>query len=203
MSDDHVPPEKLFGKPRPPGLVAVPSCIRCNDAASLDDEYFKTTMALRRDIRHHPVIQQIRPSVLRSFLKPAKKRFAKAFLSTFRRVDFPGTEDGPTAVLTYDVHLYRLYRVIVRTTHGFFFKEVGEPINRSCFVGVVGDKELEEADPEFQEQVRLQFARIPMTTIGSGVFSFRAVRDRTDPRLTVWLMTFYRRVTFLSATLPH
>jgi len=204
ITADHVPPQTLFGKPRPSDLLTVPSCERCNNLASLDDEYFKSRIAFRKDIKEHEVIKQIRPSVIRAFEKKEKQGFAKAFLRSLQRVDFPGSPGPAQPGLTYEVELDRLYRVIARVTHGYHWKEVGHRIDLStCYVGVVGDEQLEGADPEFQEATRQQFSTAPSTTIGNKVFSFQGVRDKADRRVTVWLMTFYERVNFLSATLPY
>ena len=202
ITDDHIPPKNLFGKPRPSNLLAVPSCERCNNLASLDDEYFKSRIVFRKDVKEHAVIKQIRPSVIRSFEKKKKEGFAEAFLKSLQRVDFPGSPGSTSPTLTYDVDLSRFYRVISRTTQAYHWKEIGQRVPSSCYVGVVGDQQLEGADAEFQELVRQEFSAAPVTTIGNKVFSFQGIHDLGDRRITVWLMAFYERVTFLSATLP-
>ena len=47
LADDHIPPKSLFGKPRPPDLIKIPSCGPCNNQASKDDEYFKTVLVFK------------------------------------------------------------------------------------------------------------------------------------------------------------
>ena len=204
ITEDHVPPKNLFGKPLPPGILKVPACTECNNRASKDDEYFRSRIAFRKDIKDHDVIKQIRPVVIRSFERKEQARFARGFLRTLRPIEFPGPPGPEPAGLTYEVELHRLYRVVSRVTHGYHFDQTAQRIDlSSCYVGVLGDKELEAAPQEFHEQMRQQFATTPITTIGNKVFAFQGVRDLGDRRITVWLMTFYDRVTFLSATLPY
>ncbi len=40
-TSDHVPPQLLLRKPYPPNLLTVPSCVRCNNGPSKDEEYFR------------------------------------------------------------------------------------------------------------------------------------------------------------------
>lgn len=49
-TDDHIPPENLFGKPRPPDLIKVPACLTCNRSCSKDDEYFRLKVGLNQDV---------------------------------------------------------------------------------------------------------------------------------------------------------
>lgn len=204
ITRDHVPPKNLFGKPLPPEILKVPSCLRCNNRASKDDEYFRSRFAFRKDIKDHEIVKQIRPVVIRSFERKEQAGFARGFLGILRPVEFPGPPGPEPAGLTYDVELYRLYRVVSRVTHGYHWDQTGQQIDLSaCYVGVLGDQELEAAPPEFHDQMHKQFSTTTLTTIGNNVFSFRGVRDMDDRRITVWLMTFYERVTFLSATLPY
>ena len=204
ITEDHIPPKNLFGKPLPPGILQVLACTECNNRASKEDESFRSRMAFRKDIKDHEVIKQIRPIVIRSFERKEQAGFARGFLRTLRPIEFPGPPGPEPAGLTYDVELHRLYRVVSRVTHGYHFNQTGQRIDlSSCYVGVLGAEELEAAPPEFLEQTRQQFAATPITTIGYKVFAFQGVRDLGDRRITVWLMTFYDHVTFLSATLPY
>src|SRR5438105_2116110 len=51
-TEDHIPPRCLFGLPLPSTLIKVPSCFRCNNGASKDDEYFRMVLSFRHDIDH-------------------------------------------------------------------------------------------------------------------------------------------------------
>jgi hypothetical protein len=115
ITDDHVPPRNLFPAPRPNNLLVVPSCLRCNQGASLDDEYFRLTLTFRDDTYEHPAVQQFLPSVLRSLQKPTKLRFSQAFLRSVAEVDVntkAGIYLGRRSA--YNVDLTRLDRVAAR-----------------------------------------------------------------------------------------
>jgi hypothetical protein len=47
-TDDHIPPQSLYPKPRRPNLQlhTVPACATCNNGASSDDEEFKMIVGL-------------------------------------------------------------------------------------------------------------------------------------------------------------
>jgi 5-methylcytosine-specific restriction endonuclease McrA len=48
LTDDHIPPQNLFPKPRPSNLnlITVPACRKCNGSASKDDEYFRYCLCM-------------------------------------------------------------------------------------------------------------------------------------------------------------
>jgi len=200
LTDDHIPPACLFGTPRPPGLITVPSCPTCNQLGSKDDEYFKLVLAVRRDISKHPVIERIRPGALRSLERSEAHWFARAFISTFRVARFPGSQGIPEKRLTYDVDLDRLYRVISRTTQGLYFHAVGKPVDRACSVYAVGDEQILALGDDSVARIRQEFAGAPTHNFGEGVFTVQGLRNQEDQRESLWLMLFYGRVPFLSAT---
>ncbi len=72
ITDDHVPPQNMFPSPRPPDLITVPACRRCNQGFSMEDEYFRIAVlgpaALQdpraREIWDGPVVRGLRRSIL-------------------------------------------------------------------------------------------------------------------------------------------
>ena len=59
-------------------------------------------------------------------------------------------------------------------------------------------------EPEFVKEIRRFFAPLinsQPTSLGR-VFSYWKHFDADDPNVSVWLMLFYRRVVFMSFTLP-
>jgi hypothetical protein len=85
VTDDHVPPKSLFGKPRPT-LVTVPSCLQCNAGASKDDEYFRTMIAFRHDL-DHPDASAAFDAAMRSLARPRGGGIRTALLNGLREVD--------------------------------------------------------------------------------------------------------------------
>ena len=109
VTGDHVPPKNLFPPPRPNNLIVVPSCLPCNQSASLDDEYFRLTLSLRDDTRDHPAVGLLLPSVRRSLANPRKAKFTRAFRRGITRADI----ETPAGIFlgqgpAYQVDLRRL-----------------------------------------------------------------------------------------------
>jgi hypothetical protein len=129
VTDDHVPPQCLFGSPLPDNLVEVPGCKSCNQGSHMDDEYLKTVLAMRDDLHDHPIVEKILPSVTRGLLRPKfpglGRRIARS-MKARRRFTPSGLYGG--IVHTYDVDLRRIGRVLSRTVKGLFFNEFGRPL---------------------------------------------------------------------------
>ena len=63
ITDDHIPPSSIFAKPKPNNLITVPSCHYCNQGSSKDDEYFRLTLTIRKDVSQHPDVLMNYPVV--------------------------------------------------------------------------------------------------------------------------------------------
>jgi hypothetical protein len=87
-SSEHAVMKSLFPKRRPNNLITVPSCERCNNEASMDEEYFKTVVIMRDDVAEHPAAAAVLPSVIRGLQRPDKAgRFRKGVLASIRKVE--------------------------------------------------------------------------------------------------------------------
>src|SRR5690242_7545069 len=81
-SSDHVPPKCLFANPAKEDLIEVPSCKKCNNSFSNDDEYLKIVLGILDVNESHDEVKKLQPSINRAFFKPEKRRFVKSFLKT-------------------------------------------------------------------------------------------------------------------------
>lgn len=48
---DHIPPKRIFSKPRPNILLTVLSCRKCNSSFQLDDEYFDVMLSMTENVQ--------------------------------------------------------------------------------------------------------------------------------------------------------
>ena len=75
---DHVPPENLFEPHDKSNLVTVPCCFKCNNSASMDDQYFLVFIGLREDAKqkpeHHKLWQKAHRTLKRRRLPNSAKR---------------------------------------------------------------------------------------------------------------------------------
>lgn len=207
LTRDHIPPKALCGKPRPDDLVLVPSCRRCNEGASKDDEYFKTTLVLKDKSGSHPEAEAIRDSVLRALALPAKAPFAKRLLDAMEDVDLKtaaGLVVGRATALNVD--LLRLDRVAERVARGLYWHHHGHvPLPAHYRVGVWSEAGLRNLDArtaaELQDTLLAPVLRNPARTIGRGALRYWcASGDRAH--LTCWLLEFFGDVRFIAVTVP-
>lgn len=210
ITEDHVPPQSLFAKPRPGNLIKVPTCQEChseNKQVSQDDEYFRLMLTLREDTASHPDVKQILPTVLRSLARPDKVGFAKSLLKSIKEVNvrtrsglFLGNKPA------FDVNLTRLDNVAGRITKGLFYQEKGYRLPDEYDVTAYSESGLQDLTSDVKQELQATILQPIMSnapkTIGSQVFTYRVAYSDTDPNTSVWLFVFYERVAFLCMTLP-
>lgn len=202
---DHIPPKSLFPKPRP-DLITVPCCETCRGNQSPDDEYFKNVIAMRHDVGDHPAAKQIIESVLRSYAKPRKKRFAHALFNSVHELDL----HTPAGIYlgkmpAYDVDLDRLCRVIRRITLGLFYHHTGSrlPDDHCCQVyAIAGFRNFDVVSTAALNRLVEQALRPTPRIFGHKVFTYWAQRVGGNPLATLWAFLVYSRVAFLAFTGP-
>jgi hypothetical protein len=202
ITDDHVPPRNLFPPPRPNNLLVVPSCLKCNQGASLDDEYFRLTLTFRDDTYEHPAVQRLLPSVLRSLQKPKKLKFSRAFLRSVAKVDVntkAGIYIGRRSA--YNVDLTRLDRVAARIAKGLFYHERGSRLPNGYEMISYNESGMahvsEEIALNIQQRILVPLWSAPERVIGPNIFSYRFRFVESDPNLSAWLLTFFKTVGFI------
>ncbi len=204
---DHVPPQCLFAKPLPSDLITVPCCQVCNQRASKDDEYFRTTLAMRDDLFDLPEVNSLAESALRSFARPAQQGLARKLLQTARPIE--RYSNGGLYLgrgVSYTVENTRLTSVVSRTIKGLFFARSGKrlPINYECVAYI------EEGLSNINQPTRAQLKKICDITqstapniIGGEVFQYWWKAAENDPCTTFWVLLFFGRVGFIGMTAPR
>lgn len=206
LTRDHIPPKCLFGKPLPPDVITVPACHNCHAPLNCDDEYFKTVVSMRDDVRAHPVAQKILPSVFRAFTRPDKVRFTRDIFAVrkLREVVTPGgiylgTQEA------FRVNMRRAKAVTRRITSGLYFHETGRCLPRGCSVvstGIAHPNRVLDDLLKQQPKIYLLLTSQPRKVIGDDVFSYRFFVVPTEPRSSIWELTFYGSISFLTISSP-
>jgi hypothetical protein len=207
LTADHIPPKSLFAPPRPAILITVPSCLRCNKAASQDDEYFKAVLALKETAGDHPDAKGVRESVLRSLARPQSRRFSRYFLNRTARVNVhtpAGLYVGKR--LSYDVDLERLDRVAARVVKGLFYALKGKRIPQEYMVVAHCEDGLQNLSAADQETLR-QTVVIPVLsgtqgTVANNVMKYWVAFEPTNEYVSAWILEFYLNVRFLVFVIP-
>jgi hypothetical protein len=207
LSKDHIPPKNLFSKPRPNDLITVPSCKKCNQEHSKDDNYFRDMLVMRHDLSEHPLIQNLIKPVLRSFKRKESERYFWSIYSRFgehhartRHGIYVGKQP------TLQVDLGRVLKVVQRIVKGLHYHENGRRLSSDYVVDTFTSEyvnyTLTHTQRElFLKTVILPTLQIPPKSIGNGVFKYKQ-NHSNDPDCSLWLFLFFDKVFFASLTLP-
>lgn len=206
LSDDHVPPENIFPKPRPDALITVRACKTCNGGASKDDEYFRMMLCLSQDAGDSPEAQKNWASILHSLERPQAQGMTKSLLRSIRPVQAVTWGGIHLGVKTgFRVEFDRISRVIERTVRGLYFNEQKRRLPEGHDVVVYCDESLSRLSPDglarFQQTINLPLAAVAPKVIAPGVFHYRFLVAEDGPA-SAWALSFYERKTFLAITTP-
>ena len=204
-TEDDVPPKSLFRRPRL-SLVTVPSCLECNQGLSLDDEYFRTSIVLRRDVQDHPDASEIYENAMRGL----KRRGASGLGGQIARTTRWVKQRTAGGIITppqpaFSVDLTRLDRVAARTVEGLFRHHYGwalyphYAVQAFSLSGLAGIDDLTRS--RLLATLRSLTAR-PCCKIGGDAFNYWRDVDPKNPGASAWFLLFFRRVGFVVLSVP-
>ena len=200
---DHVPPRLLFPDPKP-ALITVPSCLKCNNSASKDDEYFRLVVSLREDVGGQADMSGVLASVIRSAQKanaPGLRATINNLIQPKARFSEAGLILGMHPAVTTD--LVRLGRVASRIVTGLFFHETKKRLGASHMAQACLREGFDEA--EFVRGLNVIVRSFnPQPKTGGSVFKYWVGFPKPeDPNFSVWLLLFYDQVLFLCQTVQR
>ncbi|VEN74328.1 putative HNH endonuclease [Candidatus Desulfarcum epimagneticum] len=200
LTVDHIPPKNLFSQPRPNNLITVPSCQKCNSAASKDDEYFRLVMAtsINTNISEST---KLRDKALRALEKPNKKGFQKAFLNRIKEVELY----TPTGLFICNTALYnadfeRLNKVASRIVRGLYFYHRKVSIPKRHIINVIPFQTLNPDDKELMNKISKVVSHILIKTpiiIGDDVFKYWHGFNDDEQDCSIWVLQFYNYFEFI------
>ena len=201
LTRDHIPPKCLFAKPLPQDLITVPCCRQCNNSASSDDEYFRSTIVLRRDSSEHPEAKKVSERVWRSLEKPEAGGLNKLVLGNVRELFHLNERGFFEPGMSFNVDLQRLDLVASRIVRGLFWKEFGERLPNDYVVSAFNDSGIANMDENTLGIFRSVLEE-NSKTVGNKVFRYwrRAVPE--NKHSTAWILLFYESVWFFCFTVP-
>ena len=201
VTKDHIPPKSLFAKPRPKNLITVPCCRKCNNSASKDDEYFVTTIVLRRDAGEHPEAKRVSDRVWRSLRKPEAKGLNKLLLGDVEGLFYLNKQGFYEPTAGYNVDLQRLDRVASRIVKGLFWSEYGERLPEDYDAWAFNDSGIQGMD-ENQLGILRAVLGGKSTIVGNKVFRYWNSIVPEDKYSSAWILRFFESVYFMCFTLP-
>lgn len=207
-TEDHIPPQSLFDSIPPSQLISVPSCFKCNNKASIDDEYFRTVHGILETTFENPEVQKILPSVHRGLFHPKKKKFLKSFMKTLRLED----RYTPSGIFlgkapAFTVNTVRLERVVQRITCGLYYCETNDPLPRQFEIRVHWAGHFTHDITDYGQRLNRLAGYVlskSCKSIGTNVFdywvSFFDEFEGRQPYQSLWLLRFYGAVDYLAMT---
>ena len=208
LTDDHVPPKNLFPTPRPSSLITVSACENCHSETSKDDEYFRIKICIRYDAGNHSSARANWDSIFRSLKRKEAAGLKKSFISDIRNIPLY-TPHGLYAGkgIEYKVDLERFRNVVERTIRGLYFTESKHPLGLNNEVRVYCNEDLELQPHIILDQIK-QTILNPIENktpkvIGNNVFLYRHQIVDENPKFSVWVVLFYRKVPFFCMTGPQ
>lgn len=166
-----MPPKVLLDQPYPPNLRTVPSCKKCNSAASLDEQYF---LVLLGHVASSPSIEaKLAPGGLIDRTLSHAPALEERLLNALD-VD----EDTGNTVIKPEIH--RLKRVVQKIAVGLFALRYGRipAIEQVSHVGLYPYKPIDERPlPYFIATFTERFKSKKWRNVQSGAFAYIFVRD--------------------------
>ena len=202
---DHVPPKGLFPKPKPPTLVTVPACGKCNRGSSKDDEYFRLVVPSRHDVGDNKYALKANDTALRGIARPKSAGFKRAFLKTVEEVDLV-TPSGLFVGrgLRMQPDYYRIEDVVRRTVRGLYYHTHDKtPLPPDCPIWVASDIGFEGSkgdDLVKQKQFFEKLLATPPQIVHEDIFSYWTQDVKDQDFMSVWFLLFYKKIWFVAFT---
>lgn len=210
VNKEDVVAKGFFGKPRPRNPVKVPSCRECNAGRgdggsrplSEDEEYTRIVFCADEAGGGHPVAMSlVAGEISRSLDYSPKLRSMMAAnlgLVTGRTSAGILVPNLPAINIRRD----RVYRVLRKITRGMFYAATDQPLPPDWEVTV-----SERLDQKQFEQTRNGIDSLRVRTgwhgIGdTGVFCCSGGKEDPNSYQSVWLLLFYQKIAFATATAP-
>lgn len=183
-SRDHVPPKLLFTRPYPTDLVTVPSCHRCNQGASLDEEYFRILLAHVATSPGLTALVEPGGAVDRALARSGQlaDRLDRAI---------GVSEDGRPYILP---EVDRLHRVLEKTAHGLYVSRFGRNPGPARFQAVgMYPYSVDDARPAsiFAATFTERFRAKRWSTLQRDVFAYTFVRHPFAASSLLCIMAFH------------
>lgn len=186
ITRDHVPPKSFFPAPRPHNLITVPACLKCNQGAGKDEDYFLATLMFSK-AGTTPAGKKVWSDRLRrSYEKNVGLRRQIAGSLQRREMVTPaGIYLGRAMTIRYDE--VRLERVVTKIVRGLYFREQGMALDPDAEVMCLFVREREHFEAISQHNHMLKDAEPRW----KGIFQYRRGFVPGAPISSMWLLWFW------------
>jgi len=194
-TSDHVPPRSFFPKPRPNDLITVPACLKCNQGAGKDEEYFLATLMFSEAGITETGKKLWNGRLRRMYEKNIGLR--RKIVDSMRHREFStpaGIYLGRGMTVSYDP--LRLERIAMKIVRGLYFHERSAPLDATVEVMCLFLREPKHFKAVEQHNHMLK----PGSKQWDGAFQYRCGFVPGNPTGSMWLLWFWRTHIFWAIT---
>lgn len=193
LTDDHIPPEAIFIKPRPNNLVTIYACFECNNGASNDDEGFRNMLSIllgNTDEETSSLFNNTLRSIKRN--KRISRNIQRNILSDKAYLV------SPAGLIIEEVILIKNHpefaspfkNVIERITKGLYFNHYNRVLSKNTIFSV---RLHNKCTSEMLDIVSM----CEIKKIGTGHFSYAFTKSMEDfkssKEISLWIFEFYKK----------
>ncbi len=194
LTDDHVPPEGFFPKPKPGNLITVRCCRTCNNGWSKDDDAIRLWISSSTDAS--PAARWI----WRNKVAPSLDGRNRKLVQTVRKylgTDVIATADGPVILPFLGMPTDRADRFLIRITKGLlrYFHPAFDYRTQPFEIKFLDP--TRSADTARFQQLTSPESPLVMDERGNGVFRFWRGVSNAAPHMGIWVYLFYENVCFV------
>lgn len=197
-TSDHIFPKNLFPRPAPSNLPTAPSCMRCNNCLSNDEELFRTFVASGM-VYETPSGSRIWNERIRPSLQHNRRGFKTLLQSLVKKEGLfssQGAYLGDEYVLEISPGL--VSRVMSKIAKGLYYLDTSEPLpdNVKLLSKYAGDNPQELIDPPLDDAI--QGAK--RADLGENVVTYWRNIIEGDPTSSLIWLVFYGKKWFFICT---
>jgi hypothetical protein len=192
-TEEHVPAECMFPKPRPGNRITVPACWPCNNGSSEDDEYLRAALALIDEEAPSEALEKLRPVVRRGLWRVEAARLWKHF-SDRMQLDEP---QNPRIKIDQE----RMRSIARKHFQGLFYHLQGAPLPPVYRIEVMPWTWLRSAPPEDRQHwdlVRIRALTGRSETIGADVFTYHFTNAYAHRHVYFARVVYYGNFEYLA-----
>lgn len=195
-TDDHIPPQSLYPRPRRPNLRlhSVPACKRCNNGASSDDEEFKMIIGISTG-----EVQDNSDALVSSLQRTmaANNRIDEVIRSGKRMISLDnGQFVQDQVIVSFEGSSYS--KVVERMIRGLYWRQTKRPLGINAKVQVFDPKNLQ---PDIEHHLRDLLLDLPRHVLNDETFCYKV--GFSSDGSSIWGLQFFgKHVVFGIASPP-
>ena len=195
ITKEHIPPRSYFPKPRPNNLITVPSCKKCNQGFSKDEEYFLAAFMFSEAGIKETGKAHWKQKLNRMYEKNHGLRRKIAQNLEYKHIHTPaGIYLGKR--LTFKTDEDRVNKVAEKVIRGLYYFEYGEALKDTTQAHLLWLNTQQKFKMAEEHVFQLGFGKKQWP----GIFEYRTGEVNNDNQESMWLIRFFGFINFMCTT---